>query len=149
MLLWYLLMVPVPLQSWPHQQPPTTQPHQLETQTKTRFRNTEVFLLLLCSALHKAYQTQRWEARFLRQLAQKWFCPLSLRTELVSESRGPGAWIPSRASPGWPGAGSRRGYSAAISVSPSGCAADHEGGRQNIWGVSILPRALKEKVNSH
>lgn len=142
MLLRYLLVIPAPLRSWPCKRPPATQPRQLETQTRMRFRHAEVSLLLFRSAvraLHKAsaYQTQPWEARFLCQLAQKWFYPPSLRAELVSELLGLGAWISSRASSEQPGAESTPCYSAAISVSPSGCAANHEGGGSDkISGVS-------------
>lgn len=65
---------------------------------KDEFRNTEVSLLLFRGAecaLHKAsaYQTQRWEARFLCQLAQKWFYPLSLRAKFVSELFVLGVWV--------------------------------------------------------
>lgn len=142
MLLRYLLTIPIQLRSWPCKRPLATQPRQPETQTRMRFRNTEVSLLLFRSAqraLHKAsaYQTQQGEARFLCQLAQKWFYPASLRAELASRVARASAWISSRPASGWPGAESTPHYLAAISVSPSGCAANHEGGGSNkICGVS-------------
>lgn len=100
MLLRYVVMVPIQLRSRPCKRPPTTQPRQLETRTRTRFRNAEVSPLLFGSAepaLHKAYPSQRWAARFLCQLAQKRFYPPSPRAELVPESLGPSACV----SPGW------------------------------------------------
>lgn len=153
MLLRYLLTVPAPLRSWPSRRPPTTQPRQLETQMRTCFRNAEASLLPFRSAEHalreaSVYQTQRWEARFLCQLAQKWFYPPSLRAELVSESLGLGAWISSRASSERLGDESTPRYSAAILVSPSGCAANHEGGGSDkIPGVSrYCPKLWKKRL---
>lgn len=72
--------------------------------------------------------TPRWKARFLCRLAQKWFNPPSLRAELGSELLGQVSGPPpSRASWEQPSAESTPCYSAAISVSPLGCAASHEG----------------------
>lgn len=101
MLLRYLLAIPIQLRSWPCERPLATQPRQPERQTRMRFRNTEVSLLLFRSAqraLHKAsaYPTQRGEARFLCQLAQKWFYPPSPRAELASRVARASAWISSR-----------------------------------------------------
>lgn len=57
MLLRYLLVIPVQLRPWPCKRPPITQPRRPEMQTRMRFRNAEVSLLLFRSAqraLHKA-----------------------------------------------------------------------------------------------
>lgn len=108
MLLWYLLVIQVQLHSWPCKWPLTMASSGGDT-SEDEFRNTEVSLLLFRSAehaLHKAsaYQSQRWEARFLCQLAQKWFYPLSLRAKLGSELFVLGVWVSSKSSSEQPGA---------------------------------------------
>lgn len=90
--------------------------------------------------------TPRWKARFLCRLAQKGFNPPSLRAELGSELLGLVTGSPpSRASSEQLSGESTPCYSAAISVSPLGCAASHEGRAVTKYLGSLDPAPSFER----
>lgn len=119
------------------------------------FRNVEVWGLPSCSICRACVEqgadlaNPSRESHICLPACAEVILPPSLRAELVSELLGLSAWIPSRERSGRVQSPPLL-FSCYFSLSFGMCCQQWgKGQRWNVWGLSVLPWALKEKVNSY